>query len=1290
MPFSWENELLLTDSGTDLTAEFCEPSYGTASNLPCHRPLLLPPPPLQVRPPLPRYDTDCTGYGSSHSVHSISVSSESLDNYHGTRQSTSRVRSLSSAFNSESRAKIKEAILKGRDYLVTKVQDYQHRIRSNMNNRQRDVLNNHTNEADPHDLTRNTFPPQSNDTCLSSYKEILPSYEEVMQIERPPDTINDNQNPDQDLVSVNVQHPQEYGSNNESNEDRAPLLEQLPPESETETLPEEAADILNRASSLAASGEDDLPLGTDANTLSEIPSGAALSSHGSQIIDVPPVSPLLLPKSPASSLTPAGLSTGDQHQWLQALPGRQQSFGSDLSTGTNSSVNSIEILLQGREADPEEILMSLGFGSTEDNSTLTSRIPSRFLMLNSDTRGVSIDDLLGQHSELQKLIENWNTQKYSSGNWNRTPRLSPYLHGIRFLSSMRAAVACKASADTVDSIPNSILTPDNQLALAEQGYYDSFPSTQKDESSTTSLPKSQQSLTAVEKRQKFKASKSSQPWSLIIEPETNTEQHTAASQPSTSTIATSVDSSISSDNADRGWNHSQRSVSDLRWSYLNSKSRDSYSSTSSISQARQIQVSKLMNNEEDDADYQLYHQFSQTSDIYDTAEDVFLPDKHPELDSHHCHRADFNSSSTQTSPEVSGWKSRLSTVNVYGGDCLCSSVTQSTPSKCDTVTSGYLADGECSLREPEISRLTRDLYKDALPSNIDLEDPNANHIPRDSSDLWIDYEMSINPEDISSNSGQEDENIEKKISTRQEKSTVICRYESAQSDSSGFAEPEQDLVVNVPFSNLDSLSVHKDSCDSFDTISPRRSQRLSINSDTTIKELSDQSPYAFDPDFTQVSVCDKSTTTDHLTQADKELLTDRTETDHKTIQTDDCVWCQCSSGPRYKPPMLGQLSKSNPIVIHSGILNYPPLTDDPLAEIKNLTSFDSGFSPSKHEVSVLNLYVHNGKVLFCDNDSGQSSKWSVSGGQSASSVHMYDQVCQEATDSTDYAHNTRCGDFGELSHLKQMMAVSGKPSSKSKLTTGQLSLDFHEHYLSRKSPARLTTKEQIREYKKLLKLTNQKVSFQCLMRNTIPLYSPRFQVDIWCERHIDEHLQEENQLMQYAVQRYKTDLQVMESAFLREFNRTGGLLSDEDTLLMDELYELWTDISLEVVHLERLLADRQRIIRRGECELSTLTTLDVIQTMVEVLKEQLYVLHINNDIVESSTPDHDPAPSLPICHHPGWKDISREVNELRHQMTGHDTLQAIHLKKAVQEIKDSVLSDIHQEVTQTLSKLSAR
>lgn len=304
----------------------------------------------------------------------------------------------------------------------------------------------------------------------------------------------------------------------------------------------------------------------------------------------------------------------------------------------------------------------------------------------------------------------------------------------------------------MDSIPNSILTPDNQLALAKQGYYDSFPSPKKKQSSatqSTTSPTASQPLSASEKRQKFKSTRSSRPWSLI-EPETNIDSYSTDFRPSTSTLATSIDSSMSSDNVDRSWTGRQRSVSELRWSYLNCKSRDSLSSTSSISQARQIQVSKLMNNADDDGDYQVQPLSFQMSETLDAAENVFLEDEpkgNAPLDCPDSHSADISSIAIQTSPEGSSWKSQSTG---FGGDCLSCPVKQSTPEKCTNVNSGYLADGECSYLEPELPRRDQDLYKDAMLSSIDLEDPNANHVPRNSRDLWINSRTSLIPEGISS------------------------------------------------------------------------------------------------------------------------------------------------------------------------------------------------------------------------------------------------------------------------------------------------------------------------------------------------------------------------------------------------------------------------------------------------------------------------------------------------------------------------------------------------------------
>uniref|UniRef100_A0A0L8FWZ0 ITPR-interacting domain-containing protein n=1 Tax=Octopus bimaculoides TaxID=37653 RepID=A0A0L8FWZ0_OCTBM len=185
-------------------------------------------------------------------------------------------------------------------------------------------------------------------------------------------------------------------------------------------------------------GVDDLPLGVEANTLNEIPA--------SKLNEMSPSKPnettaSTINETPVNNLNKMTLSsTSDENeskpfenstdvagekpaskdttqlvinpqdktqQWLHTLTGRQHSFGSDLSAGTNSS--SIDILLQSREANPEEILRSLGFGSSQ-NDEVKARIPQRFF---SDSK-FCIDDFK-QRSELQELFDSWKSEKNSSG-----------------------------------------------------------------------------------------------------------------------------------------------------------------------------------------------------------------------------------------------------------------------------------------------------------------------------------------------------------------------------------------------------------------------------------------------------------------------------------------------------------------------------------------------------------------------------------------------------------------------------------------------------------------------------------------------------------------------------------------------------------------------------------------------------------------------------------------------------------------------------------------------------------
>lgn len=65
-----------------------------------------------------------------------------------------------------------------------------------------------------------------------------------------------------------------------------------------------------------------------------------------------------------------------------------------------SHCSSVDSLLEARKPDPEEILLSLGFGGTASASDLeTGRIPKRFLNP-SQVKGVDIDEFIRQQQDL--------------------------------------------------------------------------------------------------------------------------------------------------------------------------------------------------------------------------------------------------------------------------------------------------------------------------------------------------------------------------------------------------------------------------------------------------------------------------------------------------------------------------------------------------------------------------------------------------------------------------------------------------------------------------------------------------------------------------------------------------------------------------------------------------------------------------------------------------------------------------------------------------------------------------
>ncbi|XP_046659481.1 protein SON isoform X2 [Homalodisca vitripennis] len=154
---------------------------------------------------------------------------------------------------------------------------------------------------------------------------------------------------------------------------------------------------------------------------------------------------------------------------------------------SGSHCSSVESLLEARKPDPEEVLLSLGFGG---NNSTECRIPQRFLRP-SQLRGVAIDDFLRHQQEMvtnfetgfcgyrglsgpshtmpsvivAKIMEKLREHEKESCSVASPPRVSTNTDQNKFSRVARNVLT------KIRCVPgNSVLTPDNRKWLDSQGH----------------------------------------------------------------------------------------------------------------------------------------------------------------------------------------------------------------------------------------------------------------------------------------------------------------------------------------------------------------------------------------------------------------------------------------------------------------------------------------------------------------------------------------------------------------------------------------------------------------------------------------------------------------------------------------------------------------------------------------------------------------------------------------------------------------------------------------------------
>ncbi|PSN41799.1 hypothetical protein C0J52_19775, partial [Blattella germanica] len=215
--------------------------------------------------------------------------------------------------------------------------------------------------------------------------------------------------------------------------------------------------------------------------------GLGLGAEAGLLYDVLPAVNVVSPAEP----TPAPGSIGKISSATAARLAREPSVQSDVTSHTGSHCSSVESYLESRRPDPEEVLLSLGFGGSAGGAgsidTEVSRIPRRFLQP-SKVKGVGINDFLRYQQDLIETFESGfcGYRGLTGGSTDVLKYDSSYSGTAHIMSSLSSPIRTYAPISPVLSnslvniparfLPNPPPGPRRLLAVPGKENPNSFPS----------------------------------------------------------------------------------------------------------------------------------------------------------------------------------------------------------------------------------------------------------------------------------------------------------------------------------------------------------------------------------------------------------------------------------------------------------------------------------------------------------------------------------------------------------------------------------------------------------------------------------------------------------------------------------------------------------------------------------------------------------------------------------------------------------------------------------------------
>ncbi|XP_076450781.1 uncharacterized protein LOC143286819 [Babylonia areolata] len=153
------------------------------------------------------------------------------------------------------------------------------------------------------------------------------------------------------------------------------------------------------------------------------------------------------------------------------------------------------------------------------------------------------------------------------------------------------------------------------------------------------------------------------------------------------------------------------------------------------------------------------------------------------------------------------------------------------------------------------------------------------------------------------------------------------------------------------------------------------------------------------------------------------------------------------------------------------------------------------------------------------------------------------------------------------------------------------------------------------DYHKLIKLINQPTVFRG-HRARLVQYRPRRQLRDWPGLAKKKRLQEESRLAQHALHKFRSELNMMETAFMGRYHLASELLTPEERDDVEELQHLWAEVRHQALETEQLLTSRMKSLASGNDNFNFLSSINVMQRLIDVLKEQHFHKQLGMDAEE--------------------------------------------------------------------------